>query len=272
MDMIKARYGSQLHVTAGIYTDFAFLNATKPPFNNVDARRAVAFALNRKALTDGPSGLPARVTCQLLPPNFAAYRPYCPFTVGGGADGQWTGPDIPKARELVRKSRTRGAKVVVAVQQAAEWRRAGQRLVRVLNELGYHASLRVLGYPDDFFRVVTNPGEDFNAGLSTWGADYPAASTFLAIFGSCDPDLTRNNYAAYCDDDIERQISAALDLQVTDPGRANDAWAAIDRKLVDVAAFIPFGAEETQNFVSRRVGNILVHPVYGPLIAQMWVQ
>ena len=27
-----------------------------------------------------------------------------------------------------------------------------------------------------------------------------------------------------------------------------------------------------QDFVSRRVGNVRVHPVTGPLIAQMWVQ
>jgi ABC-type transport system substrate-binding protein len=270
MDMIRARYGSQLHITAGIYTDFAFLNASKPPFNNLDARRAVAFALDRKALTNDRDGLPAGVTCQLLPPNFAAYRPYCPFTVGGGTDGKWAGPDIAKARELVRKSGTRGARVVVAAPDVPEWRRAGQRIVRVLKEkLGYHASLRVLGYPNDFFRVVTNPREDFNAGLSHWGSDYPAASTFLAIFGLCNPD---RNYSARCDPVIGRQIGAALDLLVTDPGRANDAWAAIDRLMVDDAAYIPFGAEEYQNFVSRRVGNTLVHPVHGPLIAQLWVQ
>jgi peptide/nickel transport system substrate-binding protein len=272
MDMIRARYASQLHVTAGIYTDFAFLNASKPPFDNLDARRAVAYALDRKALTNDRDGLPARVTCQLLPPNFAAYRSYCPFTVGGGTDGKWAGPDIPKARELVRKSGTKGAKVVVAAPEAVEWRRAGRRIRDVLDDLGYDASLRVLGYPDEFFQVVTNPREDFNAGLSTWGSDYPAASTFLAIFGSCKPDLTSNNYSAYCDQAIEGQIQAALDLQVTDPGRANDVWAVVDRRMVDAAAFIPFGAEETQNFVSRRVGNTLVHPIHGPLIAQMWVQ
>jgi peptide/nickel transport system substrate-binding protein len=235
MEMIRARYGSQLHINSGIYTDFAFLNASKPPFDNLDARRAVAFALDRKALTNDRNGLPARVTCQLLPPNFAAYRPYCPFTVGGGTDGKWAGPDIPKARQLVRKSGTWGAKVVVAAPEAAEWRRAGQRIVHVLDGLGYRASLRVLGYPDDFFGVVTNPREDFNAGLSTWGSDYPAASTFLAIFGSCRPDLTHNNYSAHCDPVIEQQIQAALDLQVTDPGRANDVWAVVDRRMVDAA-------------------------------------
>ena len=42
--------------------------------------------------------------------------------------------------------------------------------------------------------------------------------------------------------------------------------------MVDAAAIIPFGNNLRHDFVSRRVGNTLVHPITGPLIAQMWVQ
>jgi hypothetical protein len=42
--------------------------------------------------------------------------------------------------------------------------------------------------------------------------------------------------------------------------------------VVDAAAIIPFSNNLRQDFVNRRVGNTLVHPVTGPLIAQMWVQ
>jgi len=71
---------------------------------------------------------------------------------------------------------------------------------------------------------------------------------------------------------IDASIAAALEQQVTDPGGASDAWAAIDRSLVDAAAVIPFGNNVRQELVSRRVGNALVHPVNGALISQMWVQ
>ena len=86
-----------------------FLNATKPPFNNRDARRAVAYALDRRALTSDRNIFAGPVTCQILPPDFAAYQPYCPFTLGGGDDGKWTGPDPRTARDLVEKSGTRGS-------------------------------------------------------------------------------------------------------------------------------------------------------------------
>ena len=112
----------------------------------------------------------------------------------------------------------------------------------------------------------------WNLGIPGWGADYPAASTYVAVIGACDPDVGGYNLSRYCDKQVDDQINAALVQQVTDPGSANDAWSRIDREVVDAAVVIPFGVSLRQDFVSRRVGNTLVHPLTGPLIAQMWVQ
>ena len=86
------------------------------------------------------------------------------------------------------------------------------------------------------------------------------------------PCAGAGNLSRYCDREIDEQITAALVQQVTDPGTASDAWADIDRAVVDAAAVIPFANNVRHDFVSRRVGNTLMHPVTGPLIAQMWVQ
>ena len=51
-DRLRTTHGSKLLLTTpGLNTNYVFLNATKPPFNNRDARRAVAYALDRGALT-----------------------------------------------------------------------------------------------------------------------------------------------------------------------------------------------------------------------------
>jgi peptide/nickel transport system substrate-binding protein len=123
-----------------------------------------------------------------------------------------------------------------------------------------------------WFGFTDNPSNDWNAGLQSWSADFPAASNYLADLASCDPDLEPYNLSSYCDQEIDNAIAAALEQQVADPARASDAWAAIDRAVVDAAAYIPYGNNLRQDFVSRRVANTLVHPVTGPLIAQMWVQ
>ena len=61
LDKLRTRHGSQLHTTPRPVTNMLFLNTTTPPFDNRDARRAVAYGLDRAALTsrgDVPS--PAR--------------------------------------------------------------------------------------------------------------------------------------------------------------------------------------------------------------------
>ncbi len=264
VDMLKARYRSQLHTHAGGFVASMFLNATKPPFTNRDARRAVAYALDRAGIIQR-NNFEGRVTCQLIPPLFPAYKPYCPFTLGGDDNGEWNGPDVATAHDLVRKSGTRGAKVVFGAFDNTIHKTAGRLVVATLHELGYRASLQVVSDTDW-------PGKDWNIAMRAYGADYPAPASYLASLASCDPDLKVFNLSGYCDAKLDKQIAAALERQVSEPGGAADAWAAIDRRVVDAAAIIPFWNGISQDFVSRRVGNVLVHPATGPLIAQMWVK
>ena len=53
-----------------------------PPFNSLDARRALNFAIDRERLRDLALGQGlGHLTCQILPPDFEGYSPYCPYTV-----------------------------------------------------------------------------------------------------------------------------------------------------------------------------------------------
>ncbi len=112
-ELNSAQYKNQVHVnplTADWY--FAF-NTTKPPFNNLKARQAINFAADRNAYVKIAGGTAlAQPTCQILPPNFPGYKPYCPYTAGSDTT-KWTGVDLAKAKQLVQESGTAGAKVVV---------------------------------------------------------------------------------------------------------------------------------------------------------------
>jgi peptide/nickel transport system substrate-binding protein len=144
-----------------------------------------------------------------------------------------------------------------------------------MNDLGYHATLQIRGSPSTtYVPMERDPRRDsWNAGLTDgWTADYPAASNYLATLASCEPDQQTTQLSHYCDPRLDQQIADATVQQLTDPGRANNAWAATDRKVVDAAAIIPIGVSLRHDLVSRRVGNLLLHPINGPLIAQIWVQ
>src|SRR5215475_10308260 len=107
------KYAGQVHVNT-LFADYYYaLNTRRPPFNNLMARQAINYAANRTAyvkIFGGPSL--AVPTCQVLPPGFPSYSPYCPYT-SGSSHTKWTAPDLAKAKQLVKQSGTAGMKVVV---------------------------------------------------------------------------------------------------------------------------------------------------------------
>jgi peptide/nickel transport system substrate-binding protein len=74
-------------------------------------------------------------------PDFPGYRPYCPDTAGA-KDGAWYGPDMEKARRLVKESGTTDEPVTVWTIRSLADRAVGSYLVQLLNNLRYRASLR----------------------------------------------------------------------------------------------------------------------------------
>ena len=156
--------------------DYYFaLNTRRPPFNNLQARQAINYAANRSAyvkIEGGPSL--AVPTCQILPPNFPSYTPYCPYTAGTNHT-KWTAPDMAKAKQLVQQSHTAGMKVVVDGTNDQVGKALVEQMVSDLNAIGYKASTQLLAasiqYP--FVQNSSNSGK-WNVGYSAWYQDYPA--------------------------------------------------------------------------------------------------
>jgi peptide/nickel transport system substrate-binding protein len=108
------------------------------------------------------------------------------------------------------------------------------------------------------------------------GADFPTASNFFFPVLSCrsfygDPTNT-GNYAEFCDPHVDKVASEAQAAQLTDPATARRLWAQVDRIVTDQAPWVPVLNEAVTAFVSARVGNCQMSPLYGPLLDQMWVR
>ena len=118
-----------------------FLNVQQPPFDDVNVRRAINFAVDRAELVElygGPQA--AAATCQIVPTAFPGYSPYCPYTADPSRGGGWTAPDLERARRLVAASGRAGARVTVDVPHG-ERRRLGY-FVSLLRDLGFRARTR----------------------------------------------------------------------------------------------------------------------------------
>ena len=112
-------------------------------------------------------------------------------------------------------------------------------------------------------------------GIQKWGADYPAASTFLqTLFGCRTPqDLSvLYNWSQYCDPRTEQLIRRGLRLQGSDDPAADTWWARADQRVVDQAGAVPLLNTKQIDLVSRRVGNHQYNPQWGTLLDQLWVR
>jgi ABC-type transport system substrate-binding protein len=69
------------------------------------------------------------------------------------------------------------------------------------------------------------------------------------------------------------RLSAAIRrAQSSAPEDAAAAWAAADRRVVELAAAVPYLNARTAVFVSKRVGNVTNHPLRTTLLDRMWVR
>jgi peptide/nickel transport system substrate-binding protein len=254
-----------------------FLSNRVPPFDNVDARRAVNFAVDRSAAVAAKGGEQvAHATCQLLPGSFPGHRDYCPYTANpapGGA-GPWTGPDLVEARRLVARSGTRGMHVTV-VGGVSTFPGEARLIAKAMNRIGYRARVRLLPDNVDYFPYIQNTDHHVQAATVGWGADWPSPWGFLSGPFTCS-SLRRGvddqaNTARFCDPGTDRLMARAQKLPGGDP-RADRLWAEVDRRITDLAPVVPLVNPKAVLFASRRVGNFQSSRQWGVVLERLWVR
>ena len=270
---IGSRYPDQVHLSPLTEIYYAEMNNRRPPFDNLKARQAVNFAVDRQAvikLFGGPQL--ATSSCQILPPGIAGYHPYCPYTRDPG--DRWTAPDMDRAKQLMKESGTAGQSVTVITEDSANARAIGTYLQSVLSELGYKASTRAIS-PNIEYTFLQNSNNEVQIGLTYWSQDYPAPSDFLNVLFSCDsfhPGSDSSiNMSEFCDKDIDAKMHRAMALPAGDP-KAADIWAQVDRKITDLAPVAVLFVPKQINFVSKRLGNFVFNAQTFWVASQAWVQ
>jgi peptide/nickel transport system substrate-binding protein len=272
---LSSKYATQVHInplTAVYY--FAF-NVRVPPFNNLKARQAVNYATDRNALIKLYGGTNVAVpTCQILPPNFPGYKPYCPYTVNPGS-GKWTGPDLAKAKQLVKESGTTGAPVKVNTDTTEVDKAYGLYFIGLLNKLGYKASPQFLSN-DIQYPYIQNSKNKVQFAYSSWFQDYPAASDFLDILLGCrsfHPNSNSSpNIAEFCNKPIQAKMDQAGAMGLTDPVGANNLWAQVDKEVTDQAPWVSMFNPKLLDFTSKRVKGFQFSPQWYFLLAQASVK
>jgi len=206
-DELKKARGEEVEIyQASINTVYlVYMNSTRPPFNNLDLRRAVYLAIDRQELiSKGLEG--AGVPCALLDPklvgDFALPLDEVAKTPGCR---QPKDPDLAEARKLVEKHHPNGLDLEIAFRQVGNYADRAQLLVAQLRKVGIRGTLKsyesaagfaVFGKGD--FAMIATQDRSMDVG--------DPSSLFHVVYTS----QAGSNYGRYADPKLDELADKAL--------------------------------------------------------------
>jgi ABC-type transport system substrate-binding protein len=252
----KAKY----FVSEALGARILHMNTSRPLFSDVRLRRAVNYAIDRRALASQ-----GRRAAEINPFNAGAPTDdYIPPSAAGATDFHLyplTGPDLRRARRIAGDVQ---ATAIMYTPNVSPWREEAQIVRRNLKPLGI--DVEVKEFPiGDFFNRVTRRGEPFDLAVSGYWFP-PDPVQILSYLFDVPPGLP-DNISHYHDATLVRRLKLAA--KVSGPERYREAARLalhLQRDLVPAAAF---ATTASRDFFSARVGCQVYQPVWGMDIAAL---
>lgn len=221
---IQSRFGSEAHAAPALALDYIVFNNHHASVNNQFLRRALASAIDRKAMVRSVFGSTAVAEASLVPPSLLpevmTERADTTFAVQSLAQsGHASGSSLRTLTFVYPKSPSEKKR---ALFLTAEWERV----------LGIH--VKPVGLQPRAYGTAVRAGK-FDLALVRWGAEYPDASDFL---GSQLESKAADNISGWSNYHFDKLLQAATAAKANSPERARDLLGA-DQIATQNAIWIP---------------------------------
>jgi peptide/nickel transport system substrate-binding protein len=248
LKQLQQKYGTQIHLWRTPSTYYFFMNQRTPPFNNIKARQAVNYAINRQTLVDlrGGLGVP---TWNFLPPTYPQYKKITPTPYPY---------DLAKAKQLVQQSGTKGMTIGVYTQSDDSIAKAqGEYLAGQLNKIGWKTQMHELASAN-YFVVVGNQATKAQIGFTDWFEDYPYPTDWFQVleYGPNIHQIHNNNNSNVNFKETNNTINHLSHLPPSQAfsSSTDNAWAALDKTLmVKYTSEAPFLNSVITSFFATRM-------------------
>jgi peptide/nickel transport system substrate-binding protein len=255
---VKEKYSDRFEEYITNSTYYFFMNERTKPFDDENVRKAVNFAIDKRALAKRFGGL-LEPGCNFLPPGMKGYEKVEPCPYGTPGDP----PDLEQAKKLVQDAGVAGDKVTVWANDEDPSKPIGEYLQDTLNKIGFKADLNIVE-ASNYFTTIGNQKTKAQIGFANWFQDFPHPRNFMFLVAGESIQQTNNqNYGNVEDPEVDKLLDQAN--KEADIEKAAPLYAQADKLLVEKAHVAPYGHRKLANFVSENVdfdNCTVTHPVY----------
>jgi len=244
---------------------YAALNTTRPPFDNVDLRRAAIAISDRNAYLLARGGkLVGQVATQFIGPEVPG------FQESGGADGFGVdyvsnpGGNLQVACKYMKAAGfpnckyTGSAKVVIVGSNADPGPKEMQIVESGLQKLGFQTQIKAVPQQTMYSKFCGNTKAEYNVcPTAGWLADFPDAyaQLYVPFSGNAIVPVNNSNWAQLDDPQINKAMNAGA--QIADPAQRRKAWADINKMVVMAAPAIPETWDSSALVKGKQVKGVL---------------
>ncbi|GAB2932650.1 ABC transporter substrate-binding protein [Streptomyces heilongjiangensis] len=219
---------------------YTAINTELKPFDNVECRKAVQYAINKVAVQTAMGG-PIRgdIASTVLPTDIPGYEKYDLYATEGNKG------DEAKAKEHLKAcGQEKGFKTAISARTDRQGEvDAATAIVGALKKIGIDAEIKQFPsgkYFSDYAGVPKfNKKQNIGLIMMQWGSDWPTGYGFLQqiVHGKAIGQSGNTNLSELNDPEINKLLDDAIGN--TDEAARTAAYTQVDKKVMEQAAIVP---------------------------------
>jgi peptide/nickel transport system substrate-binding protein len=219
---------------------YTAINTKVAPFDNIECRKAVEYAINKAAVQTAMGG-PIRgdIATTTLPTDVTGYEKADLYATEGNKG------DVTKAKEHLKAcGKENGFKTSISARTDRQGEvDAATAIVEALKKVGIEADIKQYPsgkYFSDYAGVPAfNKKNNIGLIMMQWGADWPTGYGFLQqiVHGKAIGQSGNTNLSELDDPAINKLLDEAIGN--TDEAARTAAYTEVDKKVMEQAAIVP---------------------------------
>ncbi|WP_329136913.1 ABC transporter substrate-binding protein [Streptomyces sp. NBC_01476] len=244
-------------------TSYMALNLNVKPFDNVNCRKAVQYAVDKESVVNAEGGaVKGDVATTLLPPSVNGYTKFDQYATPGNKG------DVAKAKAaLVACGQPNGFTTTLTARTDRQTEVDGATAIQAaLKKVGINVKIQTFPADKYFSNYAGVPdyvhSHDIGMMMMAWGADWPTGYGFLdqIIDGSAIKPSGGNNLMELNDPAINNALAAAI--ANTDAAARTKAWGDIDKMVMANASVVPLIYRKNLLYRPASATNVTVTQAY----------